>query len=288
MKKLIYIAGSARSGSTLLDIVLGNHSNTFSVGELNKLFKSGLINSELCSCGNVVKDCDIWKDIIDEWQSQAKLEFSEYSKLVRFYESRKNWVRLLKELKRPSDRFKIYLNDTKKLYSIISQVTFCDTLIESSKSPNRALILSHIYPKKTLIVVHLLRKFSNVLNSHKKILKKNLAKGIEESTKKKGVRFLFYIIPIWLFENALIYIFLKKRRKIVTFEDYIKDPSAIAERIHGEKVVFVNNYEAEHLVAGNRLRMKSNITVKGNIDSGPLTNLSFFEKLIARFIDLFL
>ena len=36
MNKLIYIIGSGRSGTTLLDILLGNAKDSFSAGELNR------------------------------------------------------------------------------------------------------------------------------------------------------------------------------------------------------------------------------------------------------------
>ena len=38
-KTLIYIIGAGRSGTTLLDIVLGNNENTISLGEINRYYK---------------------------------------------------------------------------------------------------------------------------------------------------------------------------------------------------------------------------------------------------------
>ena len=35
-KKIIYIMGAGRSGTTLLDIVLGNQNTMFSCGEINR------------------------------------------------------------------------------------------------------------------------------------------------------------------------------------------------------------------------------------------------------------
>lgn len=47
MKKIIYIAGTGKSRSTLLDIILRKTDNVFSVGELNHLFKSSNIYKTL-------------------------------------------------------------------------------------------------------------------------------------------------------------------------------------------------------------------------------------------------
>ena len=62
--RVLKITGSARSGSTILDVVLGNHHYIESVGEVNKLVRTGWISREslreidpkrlqvpICTCG---------------------------------------------------------------------------------------------------------------------------------------------------------------------------------------------------------------------------------------------
>jgi len=70
MNKIIYIVGSQNSGTTLLNIILGGHSNLVGVGEIFQLLKQkkhGLYLSERlednCSCGVKVKDCAFWGEI---------------------------------------------------------------------------------------------------------------------------------------------------------------------------------------------------------------------------------
>jgi len=55
---LIAVASAGHSGSTLLDLLVGNHSQACSAGEMNRLT---LYESDrICACGAVVTDCDYW------------------------------------------------------------------------------------------------------------------------------------------------------------------------------------------------------------------------------------
>ena len=45
--KVVYIMGRGHSGSTMLDLMLGNHEKIHSVGELTSGFRR---RSEKCSC----------------------------------------------------------------------------------------------------------------------------------------------------------------------------------------------------------------------------------------------
>jgi hypothetical protein len=58
--KVLYIAGSGRSGSTILDNTLGQIDGFFSVGELRYIWERGLIEDRLCGCGERVHQCPFW------------------------------------------------------------------------------------------------------------------------------------------------------------------------------------------------------------------------------------
>lgn len=59
---LLYILSSGRSGSTLIDMVLGNNPGLISVGEFHRLSLYAR-TGELCTCGSAVGDCPFWTDI---------------------------------------------------------------------------------------------------------------------------------------------------------------------------------------------------------------------------------
>ena len=66
-----YIAGSGRSGSTLLDTALGSHPNILSVGEIGRLPASLLDGAKLsmpdrCACGASLDACALWGPILTD------------------------------------------------------------------------------------------------------------------------------------------------------------------------------------------------------------------------------
>ena len=57
---VVYLAGSGRSGSTLLERALGQQPRFVNVGELIDLFSRVAPRDELCGCGEPFSDCGFW------------------------------------------------------------------------------------------------------------------------------------------------------------------------------------------------------------------------------------
>lgn len=62
MKKLVYIASTGYSGTTLLDMLLNNHAEVSALGEVYLLSIYAKNNSR-CTCGEVLHECDFWEKI---------------------------------------------------------------------------------------------------------------------------------------------------------------------------------------------------------------------------------
>ena len=60
--KVIYIMGYGRSGSTFMDILLGNHKDFISVGALSNFF-DWEINDGICACHQSFNNCQFWKKV---------------------------------------------------------------------------------------------------------------------------------------------------------------------------------------------------------------------------------
>src|SRR5215471_2861256 len=60
---VIYIAGSGRSGSTMLERVLGEMPGFVNVGELIDLFRHVERHGERCGCGEPFADCPFWASV---------------------------------------------------------------------------------------------------------------------------------------------------------------------------------------------------------------------------------
>jgi len=87
--KVIYIVGCGRSGTTIMDILLGNHVGLLSVGELIHAHDNWN-EDKLCSCGANLKKCDVWGDV--------GVEFFEYNSENSYY----NIIKRQKDIEKQS------------------------------------------------------------------------------------------------------------------------------------------------------------------------------------------
>lgn len=285
--RVIYIAGSGRSGSTLLDIIIGNNKNCFSTGELMFFVANGILEKEYCSCGKLVISCKFWGKIIDEWKRVMSMSLDEYRQVQIKYLRNRQTLLLVKNNFFPSVLFKKFLEDTRLLYQIISNNINGDLIIDSSKNAHRILILKKI--GIDLTVVRISRKFSGVLNSNKKSIKKDLKRGVEKNMQPQG---FLYVLFTWCIDNFLAKVMsLGVRYYHLEYENLIKNP---IDSLRG--IVPINDdfyglikakgpFLAKHLVAGNALRMSEEIHLSNN----PLNSTAELNKVhrfFAKIIDL--
>src|SRR5262245_51572014 len=64
-RKLLYIGGWGRSGSSILSNVLGSHSQIASLGEVRYIWDRGVGANKLCGCGHNFSDCPFWRRAFD-------------------------------------------------------------------------------------------------------------------------------------------------------------------------------------------------------------------------------
>ena len=59
--RLVYITGKGHSGSTLLDMLIGSHSECITLGEIHQLT---LKAEGVCACGAAnYRECEFWRDV---------------------------------------------------------------------------------------------------------------------------------------------------------------------------------------------------------------------------------
>lgn len=288
MKNTIYyIAGAGRSGSTLLDIALGNFENTHSLGELIFFVKNGIIDDEYCSCGKRVSNCDFWSGVIDLWNSERTLSIKDY------YHIQRELTRNIKTLSNiyffyfPKKRHKQFYKDQVALYKILFKKTEKNILIDSSKNAQNILILRKL--PFQLKVLHLKRKFSGVLNSSKKEMKKNPEIGLETDLVPMN---FYYVLSIWIVDNFLSFLYSRGLAyKLIKYENLTEQPletiKYIKDLSQKEQQLFRNRgpLKAHHLVAGNKMRMGNNIYIKTPKHEKWVNNVKDWQKKVSKFID---
>ena len=69
---VVCIAGVGRSGSTLLDRILGSLPGAVSLNELRPLWRNGFINNRPCACGASFNDCEFWSEVRRRFEPQCE------------------------------------------------------------------------------------------------------------------------------------------------------------------------------------------------------------------------
>lgn len=90
MNKIVYIAGSQHSGTTLLNIILGGHSQLVGLGEVFQLLEhknDGYFLTEKlgddCSCGTKVSECPFWGKVSTRLHREPAGDLGQRYSIVR-------------------------------------------------------------------------------------------------------------------------------------------------------------------------------------------------------------
>ncbi|HZO79009.1 MAG TPA: sulfotransferase [Solirubrobacteraceae bacterium] len=143
--RVIYLAGLGRSGSTLLERLVGELPGACAVGEVVHLWHRSLVHNERCGCGVPFAECDFWRQVGDAgfggWFSVDPLRVAR----LRAGVDRNRFVPLLAGPTLPSGLRRTheeYVGYYRRLYSAVSEVVGCDAVVDSSKHPSLAFCLS--------------------------------------------------------------------------------------------------------------------------------------------------
>jgi hypothetical protein len=263
---VVYIAGSGRSGSTILDRVLGTLDGVVSFNEIYRLLRDGAEENDLCACGTRFGDCPFWTEVM---QRAFCDEFTVDR--VRRLHKRFDHVRRLPRLALPRTRGDYgreigdYRRWLRRLYLALAEVAGTRVIVDSSKVPSRPLLLAGI-PELDVHVVHLVRDLRAVVYAWQKE-KFNPASGSALPTfdTLRSVRFWY---ARQLASEALRFRLPYTR---VLYEDFARAPRATVERLvrevrplHGRKAPFLDAHRIElgplHSIAGNPDRFTTGAT----------------------------
>lgn len=254
---LLYVAGSSHSGSTLIDLILGSHSEIESLGEAKKIpkilstLKTGSQPRPICSCHTSIEDCEFW-------QSALQLENPNFL-----------------------ERERITFDSSVDLAMARRALDFCkkSVLLDSSKNLGR---LAFLFREKgfSTTCLHLTRDPRAVAFSA--IRKIERATG---SAEKNRIRFLCKHALEWSALNQKIQRRYRKKRDIsyfhLRYEDFVFQPEiSLAAVLKALKLEFEPSQMRfrdfkHHNIEGNRLRLHSGSDIR--FDSSYLENLSALE-----------
>jgi len=275
--KVLYIAGTGRSGSTIVHNILGQIDGFSAVGELRYIWERGFIKNALCGCGVSFQECEFWRAVVREafgGMDHAYVHrMSGLTASFRIYHLPLTLISHVRQ--RLASRLSEYLDSLEKLYRAIQTTTGSRVIVDSSKFPQYGYAVRMI-PVIELYVVHLTRDSRAVAysRSRKRLLEpdpKNPEYMEQENPIRASLR--------WNARNLTSEMHLRQtpvRYMMLRYEDFIDEPEASVKRILSlvdETAVdlpFVTEHAVEitktnHSVFGNVVRFQTG-TVELKLD----------------------
>lgn len=212
MIQLIYLAGSGRSGSTLVERTLGQSADTFCLGELHCLWR--LRPEEItCSCGARFGDCPVWRGAADA-RTLARLRELEF-KFARHAHIALSGGRLGRI---HSLGLREFLDLQWDVLQRLSETTGARRFIDSSKAAPRAWVVASD-PRIDLWVVHLRRHAREIIASW---LSRKFDPGLGGSMAAKGVS----TVAMEILKTRLSLSLLRRERPIgkLDYDAFVASP----------------------------------------------------------------
>lgn len=277
--KILYIAGAGRSGSTLIDILLGKIDGFTSFGELRWIWQRSFRENQLTGDDLPFKESPFWNEVVQQ-------AFGGFDKIDPEYlitlKEKVDRLRYIPQLARPQWRTEKFLKNFNELssylvplYSAIQNVSGCELIIDSSKDPSYGYILNAI-PEFEVYILHLVRDSRAVAHSWQR---KKVRPEIHWKQQYMPQFGIFRSSRVWNNSNLACegFRFINDRYMFMRYEDFTKAPFK-----HTRDMLDFFGYQDKSLdflsdnkfqpsgapsVSGNPLRFqKDEITIKSDAE----------------------
>jgi hypothetical protein len=229
--KVLYIAGSGRSGTTLLDRILGQLDGFFSAGELHNVWERGLLADRRCGCGLPFSRCPTWTAILKRaFGGPEGVDARRLAAVSRECTGPRRIPSHLARGARPADPDLVtYRGTLQRLYQAVTQETGCRVIVDSSKAPLYAEQLRTL-PVVDLYLLHLVRDPRATAHSFQR--RKRLPDFGDERLMQRQPPLISS--RRWTLSQAVIELLWRGRpdRYLrVRYEDFVREPESTVRRI---------------------------------------------------------
>jgi len=254
--RVIYVTGTGRSGTTLLDVVLGNARSTFSCGEIRKFLD---LDGRPAGRAPESDVYTFWSNIRAELKE--KFRDDRLRKIVRRMESH-GWFPVTWANLWSKRSLELYSDYSVPFLDQISSATGAELLVDSSKYPGRMLSLSRCLGE-SFKVIYLRRSRRDVVRS---LAKKN----IEQPRKGWLAANVYYFMADLMCRLALARM-PRKSWVSVEYGKLIEDPVGTLELIQKELGIDLERsieiarsnraFVVGQLFEGNRIRRQETVRI---------------------------
>jgi hypothetical protein len=249
---VVYIGGAGRSGSTLLDNLLGSSPGCFSAGELRLLWHARQLWTHRCGCGRLLRECELWTAVLaDVGDVDLAWAGSMHDRVLR---SRQAWRLLSSDgltRVRGGDTF---VRLTGGVVQAIARVAGADVIVDSSKSPMGVALLRAAGVK--VVAVQLVRDPRAIAWSWRR------SSGANDELTPFSPRSVPATTLEWLGNNLAMEMVARRLRVPylrVRYEELVEQPAGVLSAIAA-----LAGVEAHVPLRGSTATLAPNHTVAGN------------------------
>lgn len=264
--RVLFLGGLGRSGTTLLERVLGEVPGVAPLGEIVHLWLRDVQDNERCGCGEHFADCPFWQKVGDRaFGGWDNIDINRIETLRLAVERTRHIPTLSRRKIDPAVRAQVleYTGYFSKLYRAAADVAGVNVVIDSSKHSSLAFCL-RLDPSVDLRVIHVVRDSRGVAYSWTKDVARPETDGAEEMTKYSPSRSAI----LWNAHNAAFGWLGRLGVPVSTlqYERFLADPVATVRElaafaglsVSDADLAYVGSDHADlgtvHSAAGNPMR----------------------------------
>jgi len=141
--RVVYILGWGRSGSTLLDSILGSVEGVCAVGELHYLWSRGLVANRKCGCGQRFNECPHWQGVVNRLGDRfpEAIDGPAVHRLHNRVARARSTPLLLYGTEPSGAAVAEYRRILRETYVAILHQSGADVVVDSSKRPSEAAVI---------------------------------------------------------------------------------------------------------------------------------------------------
>jgi Glycosyl transferase family 2/Sulfotransferase family len=252
MPTVIYIAGSGRSGSTLLERVLGDMPGAVNVGELIDLFSRTAPRGERCGCGLAFAECPFWagvgKRAFDGWEDSRLAAIHRLQTRVARQRHLPRLFAMPLAGRGFRDDVTAYGASFRTLYLAIAEQAGARYVIDASKWPAQALALSRA--GIDIRVIHLVRDVRGVAYSLSKqhVARPHSVRGTDHMTQVVPAEAAARWVGIQTEAELLRRCGLRVTR--VRYEDFVRRPREAVDAALADLGLSTGSSDLAHVTDG--------------------------------------
>lgn len=266
--RVLFLGGLGRSGTTLLERILGELPGVCALGEVVHLWQRDVLDGERCGCGEPFAGCAFWRQVGERAFGGWRPERARRMLALRSAVERTRHVPELAAPRLRAARAKLvreYTDSYRRVYQAAAEISGASVVVDSSKHPSLAFCLRWCGDIE-LRVAHVVRDSRGVAYSWTRHRERPESAG-DTMTRYPPAR----AAMLWNAHNAAFALLERLGTAVhrVAYERFLADPVAGTRALAGfaglpageEALGFLSGTAATlgtgHSAAGNPMRLRT-------------------------------